>query len=230
MASSSASTSAKRQRLCEEVDVVDLSTQPAANEGEQPATQLESDGDEVDPTPSDGSGARMTIRERCERIVAMRSPIDAATCDEDDVDDAITATESDQECIGEAFGGEASDTVKGPAVFRNSWLLRNTSDANVMSSTLLESVVEPPGDFNATADEERHGEANVLTLSSSDAASPSQRGIAQDLHSVEEDGESEDARYSDTVLECFERSPARWRGCDRAEHSAPPPPPSSPCG
>lgn len=219
MASSSASTSAKRQRLCEEVDVVDLSTQPAASEGELPATQLESDSDERDATPSDGSGARMTIRERCERIVAMRSGADAATCDEDDqsqienseedhdvgnsqvyatppdldVNDAITATGSDQECIGEARGGAASDTVKGPAAFRTSWLLRSTSDANVGSSTLLKSVLEQPGDINAAGDQEHNDEASVLTLSSSDAASPSQRGIAQDSHGVEEDCEIEDA-------------------------------------
>ena len=222
MESSNASSSSKRQRLCEAAGIIDLSTQCAAIEGDVPATQLDSDNDENCVSPSDGSMTRMTIRERCDRIVAMGGGVNNATGNEEEqesiensdedhdvehsqvyatppglgADDVITATGSDEECIEEAFVGAAPDSIKGPAVFRNSWLLRNTSDMHVRNSTLFDLIMQPPGDTNASDDQEldvatdgaRPSEASALIVHSSDSASASQHSLTQNSLGVAEGG------------------------------------------
>ena len=262
-------SSSKRQRVCDTAEFVDLSTQPADTGEEVAATQLESDGEEHDATPSDGSGQYLTIKERCDRIASMSTGTNTLVEDVpheviDDfdegpdavgsqvfttppgLDEVIMPSGSEQDYTQEAHASATSDKIQAPAVFRNSWLLDDTSRRSLGNPALLRSVIQPHGGANETedladaasnddvnddepidlssgscasasasqhsvahgaSDQEHHGEASVLTLSSSDAASPSQRCIAQYSHGVEEDGESEDARYPDSVLECFERSP-----------------------
>ena len=94
-------SSSKRQRLCDTADFVDLCTQQADTGDGLAATQLESENEDHDATPSDGSGQRLTIRERCDRIVAMSAGVNTSEDGEHE-----TIEDFDEEVAGR--GWEAS--------------------------------------------------------------------------------------------------------------------------